>query len=220
MPGHRGIAVRACEQQEQQQGESLLQGALRNHASVLAETDVTMLHIPRAAFGPNLLSDEALRVLQAGRRRHVAATWPPRGRQDPPYFLGVTDQLWPFTCTHSDCHLGSPFRMPLRLSVVFLQLNSKFYRPTVTHVTHVTHVTQLNSKLYRPTDEMLRKRHSDEQSWRVAKHHYIREVIAERNDNRILNNRLSRNPNLLPATSLQGTSHLRKPPRTAWGGPK
>jgi len=121
-------------------GDSVLQGALRNHASVVAETDVTMLHVPRSEFGPNLLSDEALRILQ------------------------------------------------------------------------------LNTKLYRPSDEMLRKRYENEHSWRIAKQHYIREVIQESKDQKIINNRLSRNPNLLPATGALGGSPVKRSNvKEAWG---
>jgi len=45
-----------------------------------------------------------------------------------------------------------------------------------------------------------------------------REVIQESKDQRVINNRLSRNPNLLPASSMLGASHLKKAnsPKVAW----
>ena len=104
-------------------GDSILQGALRNYAAVTAETDVVMLHIPRAEFSATLLSDDALRILQ------------------------------------------------------------------------------LNTKLYRPTDSVLRTRYDQETSWRQAKHRYLREVLAEAHDRRVNLNRMSGNPNLLPRPS-------------------
>ena len=44
-------------------------------------------------------------------------------------------------------------------------------------------------------------------------------MIQESKDQRVINNRLSRNPNLLPATSMLGASHLKKAknPKVAWG---
>ena len=57
------------------------QGALRNHASVRAETDVTMVVVPRADFGAHLLSDEALRCVAAAATATCPPLRPPRDRR-------------------------------------------------------------------------------------------------------------------------------------------
>ncbi|KAL1499267.1 hypothetical protein AB1Y20_011477 [Prymnesium parvum] len=119
-------------------GDSVLQGTLRNHASVVAETDVVVLHVPRSEFGANLLSDEALRALQ------------------------------------------------------------------------------LNNKLSRPSDEVLRNRHETEQAWRRAKQRYIREVLHEAKETKLVKHRLTRNPNMLPSSSFESSSRKTRYKTSAW----
>ena len=43
---------------------------------------------------------------------------------------------------------------------------------------------KLNSKLYRPNDELLRQRHYQELEWDRAKRHYVRQVIKESREKR------------------------------------
>ena len=101
-------------------GDAILQGALRNYASVTAETDVAMLHLPRHEFSASLLSDEALRLLQ------------------------------------------------------------------------------LNMKLTKPDDDMLRARYEREAEWRSFKQRYIKAVVSESRDRRLNLHRKSGIPALVP----------------------
>ena len=82
-------------------GDAILHGTLRSTTSLLAETDVSVLFMPRADFSPGHLTEEAMRMLK------------------------------------------------------------------------------LDSKLYRPNDELLLQRHYQELEWDRAKRHYVRLVIEE-----------------------------------------
>lgn len=55
-------------------------------------------------------------------------------------------------------------------------------------------ILKLNSKLYRPNDELLQQRHYQEVEWERAKRHYLKEVLAEARDQRKMTAMLSRNP--------------------------
>ena len=45
-------------------GDAVLHGVLRSQTSLVAETDVSLLFMPRADFSPSHLTDDALRMLK------------------------------------------------------------------------------------------------------------------------------------------------------------
>jgi len=97
-------------------GDAILHGMLRSQTSLVAETDATVLFMPRQEFSPAHLTEEALRMLK------------------------------------------------------------------------------LNSKLYRPNDELLMQRHFQELEWDRAKRTFVKEVLREARDKERVKVMLTRNP--------------------------
>ena len=55
-------------------------------------------------------------------------------------------------------------------------------------------ILKLNSKLYRPNDELLLQRHFQEREWERAKHHFVRQVLKDAEAKRNVKALNSRNP--------------------------
>ena len=60
---------------------------------------------------------------------------------------------------------------------------------------------KLNAKLYRPDDDMLLRRHFEEQEWEHAKKHYVRQVMRDAHEQRKGAALLSRNPAMMRRSS-------------------
>ena len=104
-------------------GDAVLHGLMRSRTSLVAETDVSMLFMPRTDFSPSHLTEDALRMLK------------------------------------------------------------------------------LNSKLYRPNDELLLQRHYHELEWGRAKRQFVKQVMAEALDRKAIKNMLSGNPSTMRRSS-------------------
>ena len=104
-------------------GDAILRGVLKAQTSLVAETDATILFMPRHEFSPAHLTEEALRMLK------------------------------------------------------------------------------LNSKLYRPNDELLLQRHYQEREWDRAKRTYVKELIRESRDKRYAKLMHARNPATMPRST-------------------